>query len=34
MRAFSEIQNYEGIYKICYVHGPEGIILELAEKIG
>lgn len=30
---FSEIQNYEGIYKLCYVHGPEGIILELAEKI-
>jgi len=30
---FSEIQNYEGIYKLCYVHGPEGIILELAEQI-
>jgi catechol 2,3-dioxygenase-like lactoylglutathione lyase family enzyme len=30
---FSEIQQYEGIYKLCYVRGPEGIILELAEKI-
>lgn len=30
---FSEIQNYEGIYKLCYVRGPEGIILELAEQI-
>lgn len=30
---FSEIQNYEDIYKLCYVHGPEGIILELAEDI-
>lgn len=31
---FGEIQNYENAYKLCYVRGPEGIILELAEKIG
>jgi catechol 2,3-dioxygenase-like lactoylglutathione lyase family enzyme len=30
---FSEIQNYENSYKLCYVRGPEGIILELAEQI-
>ena len=30
---FSEIQDYEGTYKLCYVRGPEGIILELAEQI-
>jgi 4-hydroxyphenylpyruvate dioxygenase-like putative hemolysin len=30
---FSEIQNYEDTYKLCYVRGPEGIILELAEQI-
>jgi catechol 2,3-dioxygenase-like lactoylglutathione lyase family enzyme len=30
---FSEIQNYENAYKLCYVRGPEGIILELAEQI-
>ena len=30
---FGEIQNYENTYKLCYVRGPEGIILELAEKI-
>lgn len=30
---FSEIQDYEGEYKLCYVRGPEGIILELAEQI-
>jgi catechol 2,3-dioxygenase-like lactoylglutathione lyase family enzyme len=30
---FSEIQNYENVYKLCYLRGPEGIILELAEKI-
>jgi catechol 2,3-dioxygenase-like lactoylglutathione lyase family enzyme len=28
------VQNYENIWKLCYVHGPEGIILELAERIG
>lgn len=31
---FSEIQQYEESYKLCYVRGPEGIILELAEEIG
>lgn len=30
---FSEIQTYENMYKLCYVRGPEGIILELAEQI-
>lgn len=29
----SEIQNYDNAYKLCFVKGPEGIILELAEKI-
>jgi catechol 2,3-dioxygenase-like lactoylglutathione lyase family enzyme len=28
-----EIINYENEYKLCYVRGPEGIILELAEQI-
>jgi catechol 2,3-dioxygenase-like lactoylglutathione lyase family enzyme len=30
---FGEIQNYENMYKLCYIRGPEGIILELAEQI-
>jgi catechol 2,3-dioxygenase-like lactoylglutathione lyase family enzyme len=30
---FGEIYNYENIYKLCYVRGPEGIIIELAEEI-
>jgi catechol 2,3-dioxygenase-like lactoylglutathione lyase family enzyme len=30
---FSEIQDFEGQFKLCYVRGPEGIILELAEKV-
>jgi catechol 2,3-dioxygenase-like lactoylglutathione lyase family enzyme len=28
-----EIQNYEDIWKLCYVRGPEGLIVELAEQI-
>lgn len=28
-----DIQIYENTYKLCYIRGPEGIILELAEKI-
>jgi catechol 2,3-dioxygenase-like lactoylglutathione lyase family enzyme len=30
---FSEIQYYENIYKLCYLRGPEGMIVELAEEI-
>jgi catechol 2,3-dioxygenase-like lactoylglutathione lyase family enzyme len=33
VEVFSEIQHYEGGYKLIYVRGPEGIILELAEQI-
>jgi catechol 2,3-dioxygenase-like lactoylglutathione lyase family enzyme len=29
-----EVENYQDIYRICYVRGPEGIIVELAERIG
>ena len=29
-----EVENYQDIYRLCYVRGPEGIIVELAEKIG
>jgi catechol 2,3-dioxygenase-like lactoylglutathione lyase family enzyme len=29
-----EIERYEDIYRLCYVRGPEGIIVELAEQIG
>jgi catechol 2,3-dioxygenase-like lactoylglutathione lyase family enzyme len=28
-----EMQNYQNVYKLCYVRGPEGIILELAEEL-
>jgi len=29
-----EAERYEDIYRLCYVRGPEGIIVELAERIG
>ena len=29
-----ELERYEDIYRLCYVRGPAGIIVELAEKIG
>lgn len=28
-----DIQTYEDIWKLCYIRGPEGIILELAENL-
>ena len=28
------VENYNDIYRLCYVRGPEGIIVELAEQIG
>jgi catechol 2,3-dioxygenase-like lactoylglutathione lyase family enzyme len=29
-----ELVRYEDMYWLCYVRGPEGIVVELAEKIG
>ena len=29
-----EVERYGDIYRLCYVRGPEGIIVELAERIG
>ncbi|MFF0189365.1 VOC family protein [Streptomyces sp. NPDC005244] len=29
-----EIVRYENIYRLCYVRGPEGIIVGLAEELG
>jgi catechol 2,3-dioxygenase-like lactoylglutathione lyase family enzyme len=29
-----ELERYEDSYQLCYVRGPEGIIVELAERIG
>ena len=32
-RLMGEIVNYEDVYRLCYLRGPEGIILELAEEL-
>jgi catechol 2,3-dioxygenase-like lactoylglutathione lyase family enzyme len=29
-----EVERYEDSYRLCYIRGPEGVIVELAEKIG
>jgi catechol 2,3-dioxygenase-like lactoylglutathione lyase family enzyme len=29
-----EVVSYGNSYKLCYVRGPEGVIVELAEKLG
>lgn len=29
-----EIVNYENIYRLCYIRGPEGILIGLAEQLG
>jgi catechol 2,3-dioxygenase-like lactoylglutathione lyase family enzyme len=29
-----EVERYEDSYRLCFVRGPEGIIVELAEQIG
>lgn len=28
------VEQYRDSYRLCYVHGPEGIIVELAEELG
>ena len=28
-----EVERYEDIYRLCYVRGPEGIIVGLAEQL-
>jgi catechol 2,3-dioxygenase-like lactoylglutathione lyase family enzyme len=29
-----EVVNYQDVYKLCYIRGPEGILLGLAEELG
>lgn len=29
-----EVVDYEGVYRLCYVRGPEGILLGLAQQLG
>jgi catechol 2,3-dioxygenase-like lactoylglutathione lyase family enzyme len=34
LNTVGEVQDYEETFRLCYVRGPEGIIVELAEQIG
>ena len=29
-----EVVNYKDIYRLCYIRGPEGILIGLAQQIG
>jgi len=29
-----EVVDYEGIYRLCYIRGPEGILIGLAQRLG
>lgn len=33
MELFGEVAQYQDIFKMCYIRGPEGIILMLAEEL-
>ena len=28
-----EVVNYEGVYRLCYIRGPEGLLLGLAQEL-
>jgi hypothetical protein len=28
-----DLVSYENVYRLCYVRGPEGIIVELAQRL-
>ncbi len=30
----NEVVNYENIYRLCYIRGPEGILIGLAQQLG
>jgi catechol 2,3-dioxygenase-like lactoylglutathione lyase family enzyme len=30
----SEVVQYEDVYRLCYIRGPEGLLIGLAEQIG
>jgi predicted enzyme related to lactoylglutathione lyase len=29
-----EVVEYEDVYRLCYIRGPEGLLIGLAEQIG
>ena len=33
-KVVDEVVNYENIYRLCYIRGPEGILIGLAQQLG
>jgi hypothetical protein len=33
-RLLGEVAQYEDIYRLCYLRGPEGITISRAERLG
>ena len=33
-RLVGEVVDYQGVYRLCYIRGPEGILIGLAEELG
>jgi catechol 2,3-dioxygenase-like lactoylglutathione lyase family enzyme len=33
-RVVDEIVNYQNVYRLCYIRGPEGILIGLAQQLG
>jgi catechol 2,3-dioxygenase-like lactoylglutathione lyase family enzyme len=33
-RVVDEVVRYEDAYRLCYIRGPEGILIGLAEELG
>ena len=29
-----QVVDYQGIYRLCYIRGPEGILIGLAQQLG
>lgn len=29
-----DVVDYQGIYRLCYIRGPEGILIGLAQELG
>jgi hypothetical protein len=29
-----EVVDYQGVYRLCYIRGPEGILIGLAQPLG
>ncbi|HTO29043.1 MAG TPA: VOC family protein [Devosia sp.] len=33
-RLVGEVVNYQDVYRLCYIRGPEGLLIGLAEELG